>query len=899
VTDAADTLRSALADRYALERELGRGGMATVYLARDLRHDRPVALKVLDPGLSASLGPERFLREIRTTARLEHPHILPLLDSGEAAGLLWYTMPYVEGESLRERLRREGQLPLEHALRIASEVADALDCAHEHGIVHRDIKPENILLSGHQSRKPSAAGSSERVHARVADFGIARALEAAGGGDLTATGVAVGTPVYMSPEQASGGTVDARSDVFALGCVLYEMLAGEPPFTGPTAQAIIAKRFAGEVAPLRRGRPAVPEAVDLTVLKALAPVPADRFATAADFAQALAVPAGATLATGTPALTATAASAATRRRRFPVGATTLVVGFLLGLGVLFGWLRAHDRAGSSAGVQRVAVLPFENLGRQEDEYFADGLTDAVRGKLAALPNLQVVARASSSQYRRTSKSPQEIGQELGVQYLLTGTVRWEKGAAGRDRVQVSPELVQVSTASTKWQEPFDAALTDFFQVQAEVATRVAQALGVALASGDRKRLGDEPTENLAAYDLYLRGTDYYERGYERENFRISRQMYERAVALDSSFALAWAGLSIVSAAEYWFFYDRTDEALARAKAAADQALRLDPDLPEAHVALGYYYYWGKLDYERALQELAQAQARQPSNAEVVFATGAVRRRQGNWSQAIADFTRKVELDPRSNVGYFNLGETYWLQRDYVRAERALDEAIGLAPDWALAYVLKAQTLLCAGARVPEAQAVLRTARDKVGLPPLARAIAANYNYGQPSFLLTADTIHGKEIAALPLSAFADSVDYYQLKAEVYRFMGRRKWERGYLDSARVALEAKVRARPEEASFRARLGVVDAYLGRGADANREGEAAIELLPVSREAYKGGGLVASLALIESLTGRQDAAVDRLEYLLSIPSAISRPMLRVDPAWSALRDSPRFQKLVTEQR
>jgi serine/threonine-protein kinase len=864
VTDPADLLRAALAGRYALERELGRGGMATVWLARDLRHDRPVALKVLHPELSASLGPERFLREIRTTARLDHPHILPLLDSGEA-GLLWYTMPYVEGESLRDRLRREGQLPVDQALRIAAETSDALDCAHEHGIVHRDIKPENILLS--------------RGHARVADFGVARALEAAGGGELTATGLAVGTPAYMSPEQASGGALDARSDVYALGCVLYEMLAGEPPFTGPTAQAVIAKRFAGEPTPLRLVRPTVPEPVEQAVRTALAPVPADRFASAAEFARALAAP----------------DAAPRRRRRLPVLATTLAMGFVLGLGVLFGWLRTHGGETGGAGVKRVAVLPFENLGGGDDEYFADGLTDAVRGKLAALPNLQVAARASSAQYKRTTKSPQEIGRELGVQYLLTGTVRWEKEGAGQGRVQVSPELVQVSTASTRWQEPFDAALTDVFQVQADVAARVAGALGVALGSGEREQLGDRPTANLAAYDLYLRGNDYYGRGYERENFRIARQMLERAVALDPRFALAWARLSQVRAAEYWFFYERTEAALAGARAAADEALRLRPDLPEGHLALGYYWYWGRLDYDRALEELTAALATRPNDADLVFAIGAVRRRQGNWKEAVANFTRAAELDPRSNVDLFNLAETYWLLRDYPRALKLLDDVIALAPDWALAYVLKAQVLVASGEPLPKARAVLHAASDRFGFPPLARAVIQNLNIIEPTFLVTADSSFHRPIEALALPGFPDSVGYYRLKSELHRYGLRPVLERAYLDSARAVLESKVRERPDEAAFHADLGLVYSYLGRAHEANREGEAAVRLLPVSRDAYKGGSMLAAQALIESRAGRPDSAIARLERLLSIPSAIAPPLLRVDPAWDALRKHPRFPRLV----
>jgi TolB-like protein/tRNA A-37 threonylcarbamoyl transferase component Bud32/Flp pilus assembly protein TadD len=900
VSDPAETLRAALSGRYTLERELGRGGMATVWLARDIRHDRHVALKVLHPELSAGLGPERFLREIRTTARLDHPHILPLLDSGEVAatpgapgaagGLLWYTMPFVEGESLRDRLRREGQLPVDQALRLAGEVADALDCAHEQGIVHRDIKPENILLS--------------RAHARVADFGIARALEAAGG-ELTATGLAVGTPAYMSPEQASGGAVDARSDVYALGCVLYEMLAGEPPFTGPTAQAVIAKRFAGEPTPVRRVRPTVPEAVDQAVRKALAPVPADRFASAAEFAQALAaagVPSAPTPTAGTPTIAAPMPADAAPRRRVPVGLATLGVGFVLGLGVLFGWLRSHGGSGGGAdesGVKRVAVLPFENLGRPDDEYFADGLTDAVRGKLAALPNLQVSARASSAQYKRTAKSPAQIGRELGVQYLLTGTVRWQKGAAGEGRVQVSPELVQVTTASTKWQEPFDASLTDVFQVQADVATRVAQALGVALGSGERERLGARPTDDLAAYDLYLRGNDYYERGYERENFRIARQMLERAVALDSGFALAWARLSLVRAAEYWFFYERTEAALAGAKAAADQALRLRPDLPEGHLALGYYWYWGRLDYDQALRELNGAQAAQPNDADLAFAIGVVRRRQGNWKEAIANMTRAVELDPRSNVDLFNLAETYWLLRDYARAGTLLDNVIALAPDWALAYVLKAQALVARGEPLAQARTVLHGASDRLGFPALARAVVQNLNIIEPTFLVTGDPAFRIEIEALTLPGFPDSLGYYRLKSELYRLAERPELERAYLDSARVALEVKVRERPDEAAFHADLGLVYAYLGRPAEANREGEVGAQLLTVARDAYKGGSILAAQALIESRTGRQDAAVDRLERLLAVPSAISRSLLRVDPAWSALRDNARFQRLVRAER
>jgi serine/threonine-protein kinase len=579
--------------------------------------------------------------------------------------------------------------------------------------------------------------------------------------------------------------------------------------------------------------------------------------------------------------------------------TTLAVGFVLGLGVLFGWLRSHgagadeDKGGS--GLKRVAVLPFENLGRVDDEYFADGLTDAVRGKLAALPNLQVAARASSAQYKRTSKSPQEIGRELGVQYLLTGTVRWEKDGVGQGRVQVSPELVQVSTASTKWQEPFDAALTDVFQVQADVATRVAQALGVALGSGERERLEARPTANLPAYDLYLRGDDYYERGYERDDFRTARQMLEKAVALDPGFALAWARLAVVRAAEYWFFYDRSETAIAGAKAAADEALRLRPGLPEGHLALGYFWYWCRLDYDQALRELTAALATRPSDADLIFAIGVVRRRQGNWQEAIANVARAVELDPRSNIDLFNLAETYWLLRDYPRALKAVDGAIALAPDWALAYVLKTNVLIASGESIVKARGPLHAAADRHGFVPLARTLMQNINFINPTFLVTADSSFRDEIQGLDLTGFGDTLGYYGLKAELYRYERRPSLERAYLDSARAVLEAKVHERPDEAPYHADLGLVYSYLGRSDAANREGAAAARLLPVSRDAYKGGSVLAAQALIESRAGRQDDAVTKLEYLLSVPAVVSRPLLRVDPVWDALRKHPGFRRLV----
>ena len=579
MTDPVAALREGLRDRYAFERELGRGGMATVWLARDLKYDRPVALKVLHPELAASLGPERYQREVRLAARLQHPHILTVLDSGDTAGQLWFTMPYVEGESLRDRLRRERQLPVEDALRIAREAADALHYAHEHGVIHRDIKPENLLIT-------------RDGHTLVVDFGIARSLAGAEE-KLTETGLAVGTPAYMSPEQAAGDRgLDARTDLYSLATVLYEMLAGEAPFTGATAQAVIAKRLSGEIPRVRQVRPSVPEAVERAIERALAPVAADRFATMAQFAQSLqpagiaptaAPPTVVTPAAGLPPVAPQTTATPAARPRVPVAATALVLGILIGLGVLFAW-RRHQGDATGAGGRVLAVLPFENLGDSADAYFADGVTDEVRTKLARVTGIYVIARGSSNEYRGTTKRAQEIAGELGAAYLLTGTVRWIKGADGTNRVRVTPELVEVrpgQTPRTRWGEQFDAGITDVFQVQAEIAGKVVSALDVALADSVRDEIVARPTRSVAAYDAFLKGEAAAASGTPADQ-RRAITYYQDAIRLDSSFALAWARLSSTAASFYRNF--SLTQLAEIAHSAAERSRQLAPTNPETFVA---------------------------------------------------------------------------------------------------------------------------------------------------------------------------------------------------------------------------------------------------------------------------------------------------------------------------
>jgi TolB-like protein/tRNA A-37 threonylcarbamoyl transferase component Bud32 len=657
VAELPEQLTSGLADRYRIERELGRGGMATVYLAQDIRHKRRVALKVLHPALAQTVGPDRFQREIELAARLQHPHILTVHDSGEAAGQLWFTMPFVEGQSLRDRLRQEKQLPVEDALRIATEAARALDYAHRHGVVHRDIKPENILLT-------------RDGDTLITDFGIARALAAGVEGPddrLTETGMAIGTPAYMSPEQASGGQVDARTDIYTLGTVLYEMLAGEPPFTGPTAQAITAKRFRGEVPHVRQARSTVPESVDHAIQKALALVPADRFSSAAEFARALALPASAqvpveSVATSAGTVPLPPLSMVRRRPRIPLTTTALVVGFLLGLGVLFGWLRSHGTRAADRGAvpKRVAVLPFESAGDTSDRAFAAGVSEEITTRLARVPGLRLIARSSALQYPQSGQTAPQFGRALGVDYVLDGTVRSAAGPSGQKQLRITPELIKVADGTHVWGEPYEGVMADVFRLQADVAERVAEALRGTLGGGEQRVIRAGPTQNLEAFRLYILGRAEWNRR-TPGSLAQAADYFKQAIALDSTFARAWAGLADAYAL-YDYYGVRTlprDTAYARAKEAALRALAIDSTLAEPHASLNQILRYGYWDWAGSEREVRKAIALDPDYATAHKWLAEHLLTLGRFPEAIAEAKTAVQLDPLSPSTQNALGIAFW------------------------------------------------------------------------------------------------------------------------------------------------------------------------------------------------------------------------------------------------
>ena len=630
MSDQLDRLKSALADRYAIEHELGSGGMATVYLAEDLKHHRKVAVKVLRPELAAALGPERFLREIEIAAQLHHPHILPLYDSGEADGFLYYVMPYVEGESLRARLNREKQLPLNDALQIAREVADAIGSAHSHDVVHRDIKPENILL--------------EEGHAVVADFGIARAITAAGGEKLTETGLSLGTPQYMSPEQATGShVIDGRSDVYSLGCVLYEMLAGEAPFTGPTVESVVRQHLTADAPSVATMRPAVPDETASAIQRALAKAPADRFSTAAKFAEELG------RVGTTRAAPAETVSGARRRSRRTVAVAGTAGVLLMGLAW---WVFSMLTAGGPRQIESLAVLPLDNLmGDPEQEYFVDGMHDALIAELAQISALTVISRTSVMRYKHTDKSVPEIARELNVQAVVEGSVF----RAG-DSVRIQAQLIAASPERHLWTHTYDRHLQDVLALHSEVARAIAREIQAELTPQEGSRLARVRPMNPEAYNAYLLGRYFWHRR-TGGSLVMAVGHFERAIELDSVFAMAYAGLadSYTLLLGYGNSIVPASEAFARAEAAARRAFAIDSMRAEVRTALAHVLMVGKWDWNGAEREFKQAIAINPSYAtghqwyaENLLAVGRV-------EAAVAEARKGYEVDPLSPTANAILG----------------------------------------------------------------------------------------------------------------------------------------------------------------------------------------------------------------------------------------------------
>ncbi|HEX9606455.1 MAG TPA: protein kinase [Gemmatimonadaceae bacterium] len=731
--DPIGPLRAALAGRYEIGREIGQGAFATVYLANDARHDRQVALKVLNADPSSGSGELRFIQEIRMLARLQHPNILPLHDSGHVEALLYYLMPYVSGETLRARMSRERQVPIDAAVRISSEVADALSCAHSHGVIHRDIKPENILLSG--------------GHAVVADFGIARAIDIAGVQQLTRTGMGgPGTPAYMSPEQLLGDhELDGRTDIYSLGCVLYEMLTGKPPFAGKEG---FVKRFTEAPPPPSSVRKDVPAWLDSVVEKMLARNPEDRFGRAEDLVRAL---------SDAVAIDPRQSSAST------TGGSNVFPGPLEQPAYRFSQIAANRFRETEQ--PSIGVLPFSNMSANPDnEYFSDGVTEEILNALSRIPTLKVAARTSTFSLKGKSLGITEIGQLLNVNTILEGSVR----RMGQ-RVRISAQLVNAHDGYHIWSEQYDREIEDVFEIQDEIARNIVDRLKVKLTAAQNEALGKRHTENVEAYELYLRGRHCWYRWNMTGMLEKAIRHYEHALAKDPNYALAYHGLAdAYSVPGLWGFLP-TSDVLPRALAAATRAVELAPELAESRTSLGFvqllnwdweaaessllhaidlnpryalahsFYAWllSTVDRQREASEAARlGQELDPLSPATNGIAALVSYHARQYDQAIDECGRALERDRTSFLGLLAMTLSYAAKGDYNEAIRHAERGVSVSPDVNLLRALLAAIYAMAGERAAAervlGELLVRSTQVYVG-PTMISWIYANLDDADAAF----------------------------------------------------------------------------------------------------------------------------------------------------------------------
>jgi len=861
---------------YKIVAELGGGGMGVVYRAIDTKLDRPVALKFLPSELTGDPDSKRrFIREAKTASTLQHPNICTIHEIDETDdGRMFICMDCYEGEDLKKKIA-SGPLSVDGAVKIVTQVAEGLAKAHEVGIVHRDIKPANVVIT------------NDGV-AKILDFGLAKL---AGQSKVTKTGTTVGTAAYMSPEQARGEDVDARSDVFSLGCVLYELLTGKSPYSADHEAAVMYKIMHDDPVPITMYRNDVPDDVLHILSKATQKDPARRYQNGAEMASDLkrfreGVSRAGRVASRTDNV---------RRRNFTIAAAS----FLVLLAIVFGYFHYMSSGSQETADTRkmIAVLPFENLGPAEDEYFSDGMTEEILTRLAAVEGLGVIARTSVMQYKDTRKTIRQIGDELGVDYILEGTVRWQMSSEGPNRVRVNPQLILVSDETHLWAEIYDDSVSEIFRIQSQIADQIAQNLNVALGTGELIASDFRTTSNFEAYTYYLRAREYHTSSIGPEKLKDAERYYLKAVQLDSSFALAYARLAQVHAELYWIHYDHSAERRDAALTAAKKAMQIWPNLPDAHRALAECYFRIDLDYERALEEIAIAQIGQPDRFWDI--TGYIQRRQGKWEEAVESLRKASTLDPGSIRLLTTLAETYQMLRNYSEAMRYFERAIAFYSDESLPSWKKNEIFLLSTGSTEQARKYIEEVSSEVAADKLNEKYIHMHYY-------QLDMLDADYQGALDHLTSADlkieALDFRELYipmaltyAEIYAGIGELRLSYAHFDSARSLLESKMHENPDDARVHSSLGIVYAGLGRYDDAVEHGKLAVELQPMSIDVWVGYFRLIQLAQIYTMVGEYDEAIDQLDYLLTIPGQLSAPLVRLDPIWAPLRKEPRFQSML----
>ncbi len=792
---------------YRIVEKIGAGGMGEVFLAEDTRLKRKVAIKFLP---AHYIGNEeiksRFFREAQAVARLNHPNIVTIHDVAEFNGRPYFVMEHVEGESLHHYCH-EKQLPIDTIIDYAIQICQGIGEAHRAGIVHRDIKSTNIVIDG-------------KGRARLLDFGLAAV---AGDDKLTKTGSTLGTVSYMSPEQVSGREIDQRSDLFSFGIVLYELIAGRTPFRRDNEGATLRAIMQDTAEPLSRYKSDIPERLQRTIDKLLEKDRELRYQTAEDVIADL------------KRLVYDSQQTTTRqsspKKKQPV--LYLAVGLVAAAAVIAAYLFFPKQPASpittAESTPMIAVLPFENLGNAEDEYFADGMTEEITSRLVGINGLGVISRTSSMQYKGAGKSAGQIGKELGVNYVLEGTVRWAK-SEGHARVRITPRLIRVSDDRNMWSDNYEREIMEVFAVQEDIATKIASQLDLTLMDSDRKALAVRPTTDSRAYDYYLKGISGIRRlDWNLPTLSAASANLDSAVMLDPAFALAYAAKSRANTMLAWI--DPSGEYRDIARASFEKALQLQPNLSYGHMAAGFFYNLTETDYDSAMSELNLANSELHNDADLVTNIALVQWRQGKFDEAGENFRKAAELDPLNPVLHSFRSQFFRFMRNFPEAERSINRAIALDPKRAEFYGEKLAGIASRYGDWNKCREILQEALNQFDTLEFVRT------FGGASM----DSLTGGHI--FKNSAFLerfredsrnrlDLPSYYGSMAYVYREAGNAALTTAYFDSAKNIVEKRLKVVPNDPSLTSALGSILSEIGKCADAVKLGTRGKELLSIAK-------------------------------------------------------------------
>ena len=899
-------------NHYRILEPLGSGGMGQVWLAQDTKLHRKVALKVLPASVAASAERRsRFEREARAVAALNHPNIVTIYSVEEADGVHFITMELVQGKTLGAAIPASG-MDLQSLLGAAIPLAEAVGAAHELGIVHRDIKPENVVLS-------------DRGVLKVLDFGLAKLKDEAPQDVtsapttlVTAEGRIVGTVAYMSPEQAEGKAIDARSDVFSLGVTLYQMATGRRPFAGETSLSTLTAILRDTPAPVTDSNPGLPPDLGQIISRCLEKSPDDRFNDARELSSELAMLRQESLSGGSPGKRRPQASPRTnagvrRTVLIALGVAALLLVVTVARVVLgppgdsaeapvpTGALEPPEvpqgpvppgvpGASFAPGptMSRIVVLPFKNLGHAEDAYFAAGVTEEITSRLASVTGLAVISATTAERYATTGSTIAQIGDALDVSHVLEGTVQWDKGSTDGGRVRVTPRLIRVDDDTQVWTERYDRAMAGIFEVQSEIASKVVAQLGVSLGASAQKALAALPTRNMEAYQEYLKGIRLFETAVKTDT-RGAVEHLTRAVALDPSFVEAFAKLSKAHTYMYHLAVDRTEDRLILARAAADKALAIAGDRPEPLIALGYYYYWGRRDYEQALATFERAAAGRSPSADVLAAVAYIKRRQGRWDESTEVLEAALKLDPANLDMISNLWESYIRMRDFDKANAMCPQMAAMGEEFLA--LCRARSLGLSG-EFDKAAAFLEPIKEpQSSIVNVIRCLLA--------------AIRGRHEEALRWASRVEISENDEglpprdvLIAWCNHWLGREDEARRSYEKVVAAMNDRLK-KGQDPWARRYLSQAYTGLGRKEDALREATLAADMVSLTRDAMAGPDYLDNLAQVHAAFGEEDRALDLIDKVLGMPSELTVPLLEHYPAYAPLRDHPRYREIIRKHK